>query len=338
LIVAAGGNTFTATPRAIVAVGDVPEIAANGLTLHYESIGDPSQPPVILIMGLAVQMVLWPDGFCKLLADKGFHVIRFDNRDVGLSTHLDHLGTPNIPLEFIRYQLGMPIRSRYSLDDMASDTAALIGVLGSRYGFTQAHLVGASMGGMIAQNLAASLPDRLMSLTSIMSTTGRRSLPKASWRAMRALLTPPAKRGDTEGAIRRMMHVFRTISSRTHPPVEARLREICSLHVQRANNPAGAARQLTAIAAAGDRTSIVRQIKVPTLVLHGDEDELIPYPAGLETARVIREGGGRADATIVEGMGHDLPEPLWPTLVERIAAHASLHASVQLPSDRERQS
>ncbi len=299
----------------------MPDIDANGIRLHYESIGDPQQPPLILAMGLGVQMVLWPDEFCAQLAARGFHVIRFDNRDAGLSTHLDHLGVPNIPLEFVRFQLGMRVRSPYTLDDMAADTSALIGLLGAQYGFTRAHLVGASMGGMIAQNLAASVPERLISLTSIMSTTGRRSLPKASWRAMGALLSPPAKRGDVEGAVKRMMHVIRTICSRTHPIAEDKLRAMCELHVQRANNPAAVARQLAAVGAAADRTRIVRQIRVPTLVLHGDEDELIPYPAGLETARVIREGGGSADAVIVEGMGHDLPEPLWPQLVEHIAAH-----------------
>lgn len=299
----------------------MPDIAANGLTLHYESIGDTAAPPLLLVMGLGVQMLLWPEPFCEMLAARGFHVIRFDNRDVGLSTQLDHLGTPNIPLEFVRFKLGLPVRAKYRLDDMAADTAALIAALGAIHGFTCVHVVGASMGGMIAQNLAASVPDRVASLTSIMSTTGRRSLPQAQWRALKAILTPPAKRGDTEGAIRRMMHVVRTIGSVMHPTSETRLREICERHVRRANNPAGAARQIAAIAASDDRTRIVRQIRVPSLIIHGDEDPLIPYPAGLETARVIREGGGAANAVIVEGMGHDLPEPLWPTLVDHIARH-----------------
>ncbi len=300
----------------------MPEIDANGIRLHYESIGRDSDPPIVLVMGLAVQMILWPDPFCKMLAERGFRVVRFDNRDVGLSTHLNHLGTPNIPLEYARYLLGMRVRSRYSLDDMATDTLALIGQLG----LSRVHLVGASMGGMVAQNLAASVPARVASLTSIMSTTGRRSLPKAKWLAMRAILTPPAKRGDTEGAITRMMHVLRVIGSQTYPPDETRLRDICERHVRRSYNPAGAARQLVAIAAAGDRTRIVRQIKVPTLVIHGDQDPLVPYPAGLETARAIREGGGSANSVIVEGMGHDLPEPLWPRLVDEIVAHCQASA------------
>jgi proline iminopeptidase len=177
------------------------------------------------------------------------------------------------------------------------------------------------MGGMIAQNLAASRPSRVASLTSIMSTTGRRSLPKASWRTMRAILSRPASPKDPVAAVERMMFVVNTISSRTYRPDQARLQALCEQHVARRNNPPGGARQIAAIAASDDRTKIVRQIKVPTLVLHGDEDELIPYPAGLETARVIREGGGDARAVIIEGMGHDLPEPLWGRLADEISAH-----------------
>ncbi len=299
----------------------MPEIAANGLNLHYESIGRETDPPIVLVMGLAVQMILWPDGFCKMLADQGFRVIRFDNRDVGLSTQLNHLGRPNVPLEYAKFMMRMPIKAQYRIDDMAADTAALIAALE----LPRVHIVGASMGGMIAQNLAASVPARIASLTSIMSTTGRRSLPKASWRAMKALLTPPAKPGDIEGAIQRMAKVIRIIGSRSHPMDEPTLRAFCERHVLRASNPDGAARQLMAIAASDDRTDIVRQIKVPTLVIHGDEDELVPYAAGLETARVIREGGGQANALILEGMGHDLPEIFWPRLAEEIANHARAH-------------
>ncbi len=297
----------------------MPDVIANGISLHYESIGRETDPPIMLVMGLAVQMILWPDDFCKMLADKGFRVIRFDNRDVGLSTQLNHLGTPNVGLAYMKFMLGLPIKANYRIDDMAADTAALIAALK----LPRVHLVGASMGGMIAQNLAASVPQRIASLTSIMSTTGRRSLPKASWRAMKALLTPPAKVGDNEGAIRRMVKIVRAIGSRSHPMDETKLREFCSRHVLRANNPPGAARQLMAIAASADRTAIVRQIKVPTLVIHGDEDELIPYAAGLETARAIREGGGAATSLIIEGMGHDLPEIFWPRLAEEIARHAT---------------
>jgi proline iminopeptidase len=297
----------------------MPNIDANGIRLHYEARGNPAHPPIVLIMGLGVQMILWPGPFCEMLADRGFYVVRFDNRDAGLSTQLNELGTPNIPLQYMRYMMGLGVNAPYSLDDMAMDTSALIGALG----LPPVHLVGASMGGMIAQNLAASLPSRVASLTSIMSTTGRRSLPKASWRTMRAILSRPAKPKDHQAAVERMMYVINTISSRTYRPDQERLRALCEQHVARRNNPPGGARQIAAIAASDDRTKIVRQIKVPTLVLHGDQDELIPYPAGLETARAIREGGGDARSVIVEGMGHDLPEPLWGRLADEIAQHAN---------------
>ena len=295
----------------------MPNIDANGISLHYQSMGREDDPTIMLVMGLGVQMILWPDAFCQMLVDRGFRVVRFDNRDAGMSTQLNDLRAPNIAVEYVRFMLGMSVRAPYSIDDMATDTAALIGALG----LAHVHLVGASMGGMIAQNLAASLPSRVASLTSIMSTTGRRSLPKAKWRTMRALLSRPAKPGDIEGAIRRMMFIVNAISSRTYPPDQVKLRKICEQHVLRGNNPLGGARQIAAIAASDDRTRIVRQIKVPTLVIHGDEDYLIPYPAGLETARAIREGGGSATSVIVEGMGHDLPEPLWPRLAELIGTH-----------------
>ena len=295
----------------------MPNIDANGISLHYQSMGREDDPTIMLVMGLGVQMILWPDAFCQMLVDRGFRVVRFDNRDAGMSTQLNDLRAPNIAVEYVRFMLGMSVRAPYSIDDMATDTAALIGALG----LAHVHLVGASMGGMIAQNLAASLPSRVASLTSIMSTTGRRSLPKAKWRTMRALLSRPAKPGDIEGAIRRMMFIVNAISSRTYPPDQVKLRKICEQHVLRGNNPLGGARQIAAIAASDDRTRIVRQIKVPTLVIHGDEDYLIPYPAGLETARAIREGGGSATSVIVEGMGHDLPEPLWPRLAALIGMH-----------------
>jgi pimeloyl-ACP methyl ester carboxylesterase len=299
----------------------MPNITANGISLHYESIGRDSDPAIVLIMGLSVQMIMWHEDFCEMLASRGFRVIRFDNRDVGLSTHMTNLAKPNIVLEYMKFMMQMKVNAPYTLDDMAADTAGLIDALN----LGRAHLVGASMGGMIAQNLAATLPDRVASLTSIMSTTGRRSLPKASWRATKAILTPKAKRGDTEGAIKRMMYVLRTITSRTYPIDETRLRELCERHIKRANNPEGGMRQLVAIAAADDRTRIVRQIKVPTLVLHGAEDELIRPAAGYETAHAIREGGGTARMVEIEGMGHDFPEPLWPRIVDEIAGHVRTH-------------
>ena len=302
----------------------MPEIQANGLTFHYDSRGNDSDPAILMIMGLGVQMVLWPEPLLDLLAQQGFRVVRFDNRDVGLSSHLDHLGMPNIALETVRFMMHMPVRAAYRIDDMAQDTAALIDALG----LVRPHVVGASMGGMIAQNLAAQFPGKVASVTSIMSTTGRRSLPQPTWRARRALLQPAAKRGDTEAAIRRMMNIIRVIGSRSYPPDEQHLREACERHVRRSNYPPGAARQLMAIVASGDRTAVVRRIKAPTLVLHGDEDPLVPVGCGIETAHVIREGGGTAHTSIIPGMGHDFPLPLLAQIAAEIAGHCRLNPVV----------
>ena len=295
----------------------MPDINANGISLHYESLGNDNDPPLLLIMGLAVQMILWPDAFCRMLVDKGFRVIRFDNRDVGLSTHLDHLGVPNVPIEYAKFMLRLPLKAPYLIDDMAADTAALIDALELK----RPHVVGASMGGMIAQNLAANYPDKVASLTSIMSTTGRRSLPKPSWKTMRAIMQPPAKRGDTQGAIDRMVKVFGVIGSKTYPPDPVYMRDVCARHVARSNYPQGGARQLIAIAASDDRTYVVRNIKAPTLVLHGDEDKLVSPVCGMETAREIVYGGGKAKISIIKGMGHDFPAPLLAQIADEISAH-----------------
>ena len=299
----------------------MPSVPANGITLEYESLGDPGNPPILLVMGLGVQMILWPEAFCALLVERGFRVVRFDNRDAGLSTSLDHLGVPNVARDFLKYVLGLPLKAPYLIDDMARDAAALIDALG----LERPHVVGASMGGMIAQNLAAKFPEKVASLVSIMSTTGRRSLPGPTWRARRAILRKPAKRGDTGGAVRILMETLRAIGSRTHPADESYLRDLCERHVRRNYNPAGLARQLVAIAASGDRTRVVRTIKAPALVIHGDEDPLLRSACGADTARAIREGGGDATLSIIEGMGHDLPVPLLPRLTEQIAAHCCGH-------------
>lgn len=295
----------------------MPSIRADKVSLQYESFGNPADPPIVLVMGLGMQLIMWPERLCEMLAAKGFHVVRFDNRDVGLSTHLDHLGVPNITVATLKFLLRLPLKAAYLIEDMARDTAALLDALG----IPRAHVVGASMGGMIAQNLAANAPAKVASLTSIMSTTGKRSLPPPTSKARRALLRGPAKRGDVEGAIRRLMSVLRDIGSQTHPAEEGYLRDLCERHVRRSYDPAGVARQLIAVAASGDRTAVVRRIKAPTLVLHGDEDPLVRPACGEETARVIRDAGGNARLEIIRGMGHDLPVPLLPQLAEHIAKH-----------------
>ena len=300
----------------------MPKISVDRLELEYESIGDPAAPVILLVMGLGMQLVAWPDAFCEALAAKGFRVVRFDNRDIGLSSKLDDLGVPDINRQAIRYLLHLPLRSPYYIEDMARDTLGLMDALG----IARAHVVGASMGGMIAQNLAAATPARVASLVSVMSTTGSRRLPNPRPRALRALLLPPPPAGDVEAAIQRMMQLFRIIGSTTYPAAEGYLRGWIERHVRRSFNPPGAARQLLAIAASGDRTEVVRRISVPTLVLHGDEDPLLHVKCGKATARAITEGGGRAELEIVHGMGHDFPVELLAGLADRVATFCGRHA------------
>ncbi len=291
----------------------MPTIQTNNITLEYEILGPDNGTPLLLITGLGMQMIGWPEGFCAKLVNAGFRVIRFDNRDVGLSTKLDHLGAPNVPLEFIKFMMRLPLKSPYLIDDMARDAAGLLDQLE----LERVHVVGASMGGMIAQNLAAHFPEKVLSLTSIMSTTGRRSLPGPTSKARRALLTPPAKRGDIDGAIARMKSVFRSIGSPGFHESEAALDDLCGRHVRRSYHPPGSARQLIAIAASGDRTKAVRRITAPTLVIHGKDDPLVPVAAGIDTAREIRH----AKLCVIDGMGHDLPTGLHQRLVDEIAGH-----------------
>jgi proline iminopeptidase len=292
----------------------MPSVEANGLRLEYEACGNEKNPPMVLVMGLGVHMLFWPDALCETLAAEGFHVIRIDNRDCGLSSSLDHLGVPSVGIEYLKYQLRLKVKAPYLIDDMAKDTAAFIDALG----LGRAHIVGASMGGMIGQNLAAQFPEKVLTLTSIMSSTGSRALPGPRPKALRAILQPGTKPGDIEAGTRRMMNVLRVIGSQAYPTPEAELRAFCERHVRRAQNPAGQMRQLTAIAASGDRTAIVRRIKAPTLVLHGTDDPLLPAACGEATARAIQEGGGDATYVALEGMGHDFPAPLVPRIAKLI--------------------
>ncbi len=287
--------------------------SANGISLEYETLGNPDHPVILLIMGLGMNLMGWPDPFCERLAAKGFYVVRFDNRDAGLSTMFDESRVPNLFAAYLKFLVHVPLAAPYLIDDMAADTAGLLDTLG----VGRAHLVGASMGGMIAQNLAARHPARVLSLTSMMSTTGRRSLPHATLRARAALMQPPAHRGDIESAVARMMNVFRAIGSPGYPEDESVLRRFCERHVRRAYHPAGAARQALAIAASGDRTEVIKTIRASTLVLHGAADPLVRPACGAETARVIPN----AKLKMIEGMGHDIPSALHTLLAEEIAAH-----------------
>jgi pimeloyl-ACP methyl ester carboxylesterase len=290
----------------------MPQAQANGITIEYESFGRAGDPTVLLIMGLGGQMTMWPVAFCKGLAERGFRVIRFDNRDIGKSTHLTNLGTPNVPEAMMKLMSGQPFAAPYHLEDMAQDAAALLDALG----IENAHIVGASMGGMIAQIVAAKHPKHTRSLVSIMSTTGNRSLPQAKPEAMAALMTPPAS-DSREDRIAAGMKVWRVIGSPGYPATDDELREAITREIDRVPyDPAGFARQFVAIVAATPRNDILKSVTCPALVIHGAADPLVPVEGGKDTAASIPG----AQLTIVPGMAHDFTDALVPIYLEHVGA------------------
>jgi pimeloyl-ACP methyl ester carboxylesterase len=278
-----------------------------GISLCYERFGNEADPPMLLIMGLGTQMIGWPDEFCAQLADRGFHVIRFDNRDIGRSSRI--VGAPPTPRQLITRKIEPVL---YRLSDMASDAANLLRELN----LAPAHIVGASMGGMIAQTLAAQKPESVRSLVSIMSNTGNRWKGQPAFGIYRYLLrkAPDDRRGYIEYTTR----VFEAIGSRGLPFDKDRVRDMVARSYDRGHDPAGPGRQLGAIIASGDRTAELKHIRVPTLVIHGSKDKMVAKSGAVATAKAIP--GARL--MIVEGMGHDLPEAAWPQLVPAIADHA----------------
>jgi pimeloyl-ACP methyl ester carboxylesterase len=279
-----------------------------GITLCYEEFGRRGDPPVLLIMGLATQMIGWPDEFCRQLAAEGFHLVRFDNRDCGRSTHLS--SRPPTPGELLRRRIPA---DNYTLSDMADDAVALMRALE----LEPAHVVGVSMGGMIAQTVAAEHPGSVRSLISIMSTTGNRWRGQPALGIYRYLLRRAPEEKDA--FVEYLVTLFGAIGSPGFPRDEERIRDVAARSYDRGHDPTGPGRQLGAIVASGDRTSQLAQIKAPTLVIHGTNDRMIRKSGGRATARAIR--GARLE--LVEGMGHDLPEALWPRLVQLIASHAT---------------
>jgi pimeloyl-ACP methyl ester carboxylesterase len=286
----------------------MPRARANGIEIEYESFGSPGDPTLLLVMGLGAQMILWPEEFCADLASRGLRVVRFDNRDVGRSTWLDDAGMPDVAGALGAALQGRPIAAPYLLRDMASDAVGLLDALE----VDAAHVVGASMGGMIAQTLAIEHPTRVRTLTSIMSTTGHPGLPPARPEAMSVLLTPaPSERA---AAIEHGVRVWRTIGSPGFPFDESEVRQRAALAFDRGVNPPGVARQLVAILASGSRRDALRGVRAPTLVIHGAADPLVPLEGGRDTAQSVPG----AELLEFEGMGHDLPRPLWPRFVEAI--------------------
>ncbi len=288
-------------------------VEVSGLTIEYESLGNPSDPAIVLIMGLGMQLVAWPDAFCQGLVERGFRVIRFDNRDSGLSGKIHLKQRPNLLLAFAAAWLKLPVRAPYSLNDMAGDTVGLLDALG----IERAHIVGASMGGMIAQVIAARFPQRVLSLTSIMSSSGNRKVSRSKPRALQALLGQPSDAKDPDKAIEHLIRLFGVIGSPGYPTEQSDLRQRIGLGVRRSYHPAGVQQQLLAIIASGDRRALLGKIAAPTLVIHGADDPLLPVAAGRDTARHIRG----AKLMVIDGMGHDLPPGLLLRLVEAIAAH-----------------
>jgi pimeloyl-ACP methyl ester carboxylesterase len=286
-------------------------VNANGIKIEYESFGAESTPAILLIMGLGMQMIAWPDPFCQKLAAAGFRVIRFDNRDIGLSTHFDDRGVPNMIWAFLKARVGLKVRGPYDLNDMAADTVGLMDALQLR----EAHIVGASMGGMIAQQVAAKYPARAKSLVSIMSTSGDRRLPPATRDAQRALFARPANPHDQNSIVEHSMKIWGVIGSPGFPSDPAELRARTQRSIARSYHPQGVARQLVGILASGDRSSDLKTIRVPTLVIHGDCDPLVRPACGEDTARKIP--GARL--RIIKGMGHDMAA--WPVLAEQILGH-----------------
>lgn len=290
-----------------------PQMAkANGIELCYEIFGAPDAEPLVLIMGLGAQMIHWDDEFCRELAGRGFRVIRFDNRDIGKSTRLSG-GKPLRAIELIKLRLfKIAPEAPYKLWDMANDVVGLLDTLGIR----AAHIVGASMGGMIAQEIAMQHPDRVLSLTSIMSSTGNPKLPQPTREASAILLAPPPT--TKEEFITRFGQTWKVLRAGSFPLDEAKDLERAERTYARGLNPAGVGRQLRAILASGNRKDRLRTVKAPTLVIHGTVDPLVRVEAGKDTAASVPG----AKLLLIDGMGHALPIPMWPAIIDAIAEHA----------------
>jgi pimeloyl-ACP methyl ester carboxylesterase len=290
----------------------MPTAAANGIEICYETVGDPADPTLLLVMGLGCQLVHWDAELCRMFADRGFHVVRYDNRDMGGSTRWDE--AVDILAVMQAAGAGEPVRVPYLLSDMAADAVGLLDHLG----IDRVHLCGVSMGGMISQTIAIEYPERVRSLASVMSTTGDLDVGMPTADAMNELLRPPSEsREEYQAAAVRQAGVWGSPGLLD----EERSRRINGEAWDRGHDPAGTARQLAAILASGSRSAALAGIAIPTLVVHGTEDKLIQPSGGERTAEVVPD----AKLVVIEGMGHDLPLALWPRLVDAVASHAAEH-------------
>ena len=297
--------------RSIFGDEDTKFLYANGLRLAYQEFGDPQYPVILLVAGLHNQMVRWPLVFCDLLASRGYRVIRFDNRDIGLSEKMEGLRAPSFFRLFVKYYLGIPVSAPYSLDDMAQDTLGVLDALK----IEKAHIVGMSMGGMISQLVTAYHPQRILSLTSMMSTTGERGKGIASLSVIRQMLRPTTK---DRSALDNSVDTWKMIGSPGYPMAEEEIRTLLKAEYKRSTNPAGYLRQIAAIRTAPGRGSLLKTINCPVLIMHGREDLLVPLNGALDTAKYI----AHAKLKIFDGMGHTLPAQLLPEFVDLIVENA----------------
>jgi pimeloyl-ACP methyl ester carboxylesterase len=297
------------------------KVRANNISIEIEDTGaDGSQagrPVVLLIMGLGMQLVAWPPAMVQALVDAGFRVVRMDNRDIGLSQHFDELGVPNLLWESMKLRMGMAVRAPYRVHDLAADSIGVLDALD----IAKAHVVGASMGGMVAQRVALAAPSRVATLTSIMSSSGARYLPGPKPQVLRAMFSRPASQAE-EAILDHYVQLFRVIGSPGFPLDEAALRERIRIGLRRSYHPAGTLRQLAAVGADVSRADELAHLKPPTLVIHGTDDPLVPFACGQDTARRIP--GARLVA--VRGMGHDLPPGVVERILEPLIPHLHAHA------------
>ena len=287
----------------------MPIAHTNGIELDYDTFGDPAKPPLLLIMGLGGQKIAWDEDFCRTLADRGFFVVRFDNRDVGLSTKIGGGPPPDLGAALTGDLSSAP----YTLEDMAADTAGLLEALG----LPRAHVVGVSMGGMIAQTLAIHHPDKVLSLCSIMSTTGNPDVGRPKPEAIAVLMAPPAD--SREEAVSRSVEVAAVIGSPGFARDDAQIRERAGRAWDRDHDAFGMARQLIAVLASSDRTGRLAGVQVPTVVIHGADDPLIDPSGGRATAAAVPG----AELVVIPGMGHDLPLGAWAQVIDTIVANAA---------------
>ncbi len=292
----------------------MPKLIANRYELEYDEFGSPHAPAILLIMGLGTQMIAWSEEFCGLLAAGGYRVIRFDNRDIGLSEKLDGIKRPNILKLLLADHFKRPIKVPYTLEDMSYDALGVLDALK----INSAHVVGASMGGMIGQILTADFPERVLSFTSIMSSSGRRGLPRAQKEVIQHMLKRPDGK-DQDAYIKHAVKTFQMIGSPGYPRPDKAWYKLIKGAMDRSTYPQGYQRHMAAVLGSGSRVEYLQRITTPTLVIHGNDDALVPVEHGIDTAKHIKD----ARLEIIEGMGHDLPPKLVPVLTDLLLDHFS---------------